>query len=263
MQPEINFGDVPNDAWFAKYVKHAAKNGIISGNVATNTFSPEKQINRAEFLKMMLEVFEVDTSKFNLDKKSIDIPDDAWFAPYINFAVKFNILDQNKNNEVLPEQIVTRGEAMQILFRTIRTGNGLKVQTLLSLTEKHLVVTLELLQKSQIPASGLTITAAEKFVNLAKSMLPENNIVLGADQTTRAIKNLVGAFAAGQNGKLNDILITTGQAWKLADEAAQTNPAQAEMASAIKNLAHSLADQTRVLIKQIEAKQAENPPTEE
>ncbi|KMY51907.1 S-layer homology domain-containing protein [Peribacillus loiseleuriae] len=52
--PVANFTDVDNKKWYADYVKVLYSHGLITGTTAT-TFSPEAQIKRADFAKLLTE----------------------------------------------------------------------------------------------------------------------------------------------------------------------------------------------------------------
>ncbi len=243
------FKDVPADAWFAKYVNYAAEKGIVSGDGATGNFVPGRTVNRAEFLKMLTKAFDIDTSKYVLNVKSNDVPEDAWFAPYVNFAVKFQVMDRTPEGNALPDKGITRGEAAEMIFRILKKGQGVDPQKLLELTEAHLVKTLEYIEKDNLLAAGFVVTMAEQFANVVAEQpaVAKNPVVLGAVQTAQALKHLVGAYSAGKNGKADDVILASKSAWKAADEAFKLNPKNEVMTDKIKTLATGLADQARAV----------------
>lgn len=257
--PDHFYTDVPEDAWFTPFIVTALNELIlkIDPEDTNPEFNPGNEVNRAAFIKMMLSTFGVDPGRFNLEGVEItDVPEDAWFAPYMKFAAKFDILDLTETGEALPSQTITRGETVQYLYRTLKQGGGLNPQTLLVLTESHLVQTIEKIDAKQFSGAGLAVDIAEKFVDLALKILPENTIVQSAHKTVLAVKHLVGAFAAGEMGRLNEVLENTGNAWNLASEAGELNPGQATMAEAIKHLAHELATRTREVQEKVEVEKA-------
>ncbi len=239
------FPDVPLDAWFAGYVNQAQKLGIAKGDEDTGEFFPDREVNRAEFLKIMLTTFGIDPTKFKLEDLPNDVPDETWFTPYIQFAIKFKLMDLDGKGNAYPSHAVTRGEAADILYRTIKTGKALKPQILLKLSEDHLVKTIELLEANLLPGAGIAVNMAQRYIDESIKIVPDNEIIQSADKTVRAVKNLVGAYTAGEHGRIEDVLKATGKAWNLANEAGQLNPSQSVMTEAIKNLAHELAKKTR------------------
>lgn len=253
--PENFYTDVPEDAWFTPFVVAALNEQILKIDPEdTNAeFHPGNEVNRAAFIKMMLATFGVVPDRYKLEEVEIsDVPDDAWFAPYIKFTVKFEVLELTENGEAFPSQTITRGETVKYLYETLKQGGGLSPQTLLMLTESHLVQTIEKIESKQFPGAGLAVDIAEKFISLTLKILPENNIVNGAHKTVLAVKNLVGAYAAGEVGHLEDVLKNSGNAWNLANEAGELNPSQSTMTEAIKHLAHGLAARTREIKEQVE-----------
>ena len=257
--PTHFYTDVPEDAWFTQYIVAALNEDIlrIDPEDTNPEFHPADEVNRAAFIKMMLSTFGVDPSRFDLSEVEIaDVPEEAWFSPFMKFTVKFNILALSKTNEALPSQSVTRGETVDYLYKTLKQGGGLSPQTLLMLTESHLVQTIEKIDAKQFSGAGLAVDIAEKFVLLAVKILPDNAIIQSAHKTVLAVKNLVGAYAAGEVGRLDDVLTNTGNAWSLASEAGELNPGQATMAEAIKHLAHELATRTREVQAKVEEEKA-------
>ncbi len=236
------FNDVPDDAWFAPFVDQGLSLNIITPK---DKFEPAREVNRAEFLKMMCLALQVDPAKYTLDRKSVDVPDDAWFAPYVNFAVKFDILDRETDQKAFPNKSITRREAADILFRTLQKGHALRVQTLLDLTENQLIATLQFLELQKLPEASLSISMGERFIQYSLELLPNNTTVLSAKSTTEAVKNLVGAYVAGTNGQLDDVITASQKAWQLAEEAGKLNEKHTNMTQMIQTLAHDLAAKAR------------------
>ncbi len=249
------FSDVPAGAWFSKYVNYAAEKGFVSGDDATGLFVPDRIVNRAEFLKMLVKSFDIDTSKYVLNVKSKDVPEDAWFAPFINFAIKFEVMNRDSEDMAFPDKALTRGEAAQIIFNMLKKGQGLDAQKVLNLTESHLLKSLEFIEEGNIPAAGLVVVTAEKFANTAIEIqnVSKNEIVLGAQKTAESLKHLVGAFSAGQNGRLDEIIVAAKAAYKAAEESLVLNPKNEEMLNKVKTLASGLATKARERKEELEA----------
>ena len=125
----LPFSDIEPDAWYNNYVELAYEWGIIKG-YDDNTFHPERSVNLAEALKMMLltKGTEVDltTAVLEIDP-AFDVPASAWFAPYLQYALDHNIIYKNRDGYLNPSHELTRGEISDLLFRTnhpnIYTGN--------------------------------------------------------------------------------------------------------------------------------------------
>lgn len=261
------FLDVPTDQWFAKYVESAATLGIVSGDAKTGMFNPGREVNKAEFLKMLLKAFEIDVSEYTVNHIAInDVPQEAWFAPYFQFAHKFGILKEDADNNVYPGKILTRKESAKLIFAIMDKGHGLSPQKFLNLTEKHLIDVVASIEETKISKAGMSIIAAESFINKTVKMLPDNEIVLSAEKITKSLKNLVGAYSAGENSRPEDVVTSSKLAWKLADESLALNPKQEKIVSEIKQLSGELANKARTEIEArriyIEEHGEEVPPTD-
>ena len=146
------FTDVPSDIWFARYVNYSAEQGIVKGDDTTGLFSPGRNVNKAEFLKMMMLAFDIDPTQYPVisSVQITDVPSGIWFEPYFQFAVKFKILTPDGANQVNPGKELSRGEASELLFSMIRQGKGLKPQILLNLSELHLLKGIEYLERDEV-----------------------------------------------------------------------------------------------------------------
>ncbi|MFA6550327.1 MAG: S-layer homology domain-containing protein, partial [Candidatus Gracilibacteria bacterium] len=100
----ITFKDVPENAWYAPYVKKATSEGIIAG-YKDGTFRPAQSINQAEALKMIGIA----------QKWKIISTSGEWYLPYSNFAQQHYLIDENVFNPSTP---ITRGLTAEIIYRT-------------------------------------------------------------------------------------------------------------------------------------------------
>ena len=55
---DVEFTDVPEDAWYAEYVYLCASWGIIDGKTET-TYAPEDELTRGEFIKLLCMIGEL------------------------------------------------------------------------------------------------------------------------------------------------------------------------------------------------------------
>ncbi len=241
-----DFSDVPAGIWFEKYVKHSAANGIVSGDADGDTFSPNRNVNKAEFLKMLMLAFEIDPTQYDLSDITIkDTPDEIWFAPYMKFGVKFHIFSLDSNGNGNPGKELTRGEVAQLIFSMLRQGRGLEPQTLLNLAEIHLIKALEFIDKEDIPTASLLVSISEKYATYSLEILPENAIVQSADKIVSSLKSLVGAYASMNSKQYDDAVTNAKQSWQSADESFVLNAANKNLSDKIKSIAASMADKAR------------------
>lgn len=137
--PSLSFPDVPNDAWYTKYVKEAFATGVASG-YPDGYFKPENEINVAEALKIIDEAFfDVDQlygngSNFTycptgfLDFNHLlssdylaKIDQTAWYWKYVHVAGELCIFDFPLNAYGMGgfwmNGSIDRGDMAELLYR--------------------------------------------------------------------------------------------------------------------------------------------------
>ena len=112
---EVTFSDVPSDAWYAEYVSYLAGKGIVNGKTE-NTFAPDAQITRAEFVKIIAGVAGADVSGSAASGFS-DVASDAWYAPYVAWGVKNGIINGTSATTFNPNGNITREDMATIIKR--------------------------------------------------------------------------------------------------------------------------------------------------
>ncbi|MCF7812356.1 S-layer homology domain-containing protein [Candidatus Gracilibacteria bacterium] len=113
------FGDVPRSAWYADYVGTAVKNNIVKG-YADGEFKPGNQISRAEFLKVAILTAGFAPAEELSYEPYPDVPRDAWFAPYFDFAKTNDLIELQRGGYAVPSQPIGRGEAADIIYKLSR-----------------------------------------------------------------------------------------------------------------------------------------------
>lgn len=115
-EPQPAFTDLPTTHKNKTAIEYLKEKNIIGG-YKDGTFQPEKAINRAELLKVLIEsrvsgfkASEHDISCF------IDTPQGAWFTPYICYSQKQGWTNGYKDNTFRPAQTVSKAEALKIIL---------------------------------------------------------------------------------------------------------------------------------------------------
>lgn len=109
------FKDVGNTAWYKNYVYTGYKKNIVEGN-PDGTFRPDNGVNKAEFFKILFNGLSVDVDPVVNGAPYNDVPESAWFAPYISYAKELKILDPNLKT-IKPSKGMTRGEVADAMYR--------------------------------------------------------------------------------------------------------------------------------------------------
>ena len=108
------FPDVEKDAWYEKYAINATKYGLMQG-YPDGTFGPSFTVNRAEFLKMISNAFELEQGVTHTYK---DVPPEEWFARYAGIAQQYNLFlyDQDR---LFPGGLMTRDEVVWAIYQIL------------------------------------------------------------------------------------------------------------------------------------------------
>ena len=120
----ISYGDVPSSSWFSRAVSSLSYAGIVSGDPGANSFRPEADINRAEFLKMVIAARSAGNDNQSLlfptlaNESFSDVSIGDWFRDYVVVAVHHGIIDNGSaaNNYLFrPADSLTRAEAAKMV----------------------------------------------------------------------------------------------------------------------------------------------------
>ena len=121
------FSDIPKDFWAIDAIHGLSELGIIEGykKKENQIFRAEKTINLAEAVKMIIGIEMLRDSKLSLpaDSKSSfkDMTGTEWFAPYIELAKTKTLLSYTTKMLIHPDDEMTRGMFMDLIYRTIIT----------------------------------------------------------------------------------------------------------------------------------------------
>ena len=111
------FSDVTADLWYNKAVSSLAGGGYING-YEDGTFLGDEAITRAEFVAILARFIGVDDSTAAFT----DLAADYWAYEYISTAVNTGWIEGYVNGSFMPEQHITRAEAMTIINRVLDRG---------------------------------------------------------------------------------------------------------------------------------------------
>lgn len=109
---QSNFKDTANH-WANESIKYLADRGIING-MNDNQFAPNNNITRAEFITLLAKMDNIDINKYKAEIFT-DVPANAWFNPYIDWAAKNGITSGTTANTFAPNNNITR-EQMAVMI---------------------------------------------------------------------------------------------------------------------------------------------------
>ena len=117
------FEDVPLDHWASKYINLAIGYGIAKG-YPDNTFKPTVDVNRAEGLAMIARFANL--TELPYANQFPDIAPRFWGAQLISAAYQQGMLTFLAGKPFEPQRLLTRAEAVEMLYRTKPVANKLK-----------------------------------------------------------------------------------------------------------------------------------------
>ena len=108
------FTDVKETDWFYDAVQYARVNGFFSGTSAT-TFEPNGTMTRGMFVTVLGRMAGVDADRYQGENSFSDVPADAYYAPYVAWAVKHGVTAGTGGGKFSPNALINR-EQMAVFF---------------------------------------------------------------------------------------------------------------------------------------------------
>ncbi|MBD3360836.1 hypothetical protein GF366_03475 [Candidatus Peregrinibacteria bacterium] len=217
------FPDVPSNAWFARFVMKGKDLGIVSGNAEDNTFAPTRNVNKAEFIKMLLEANKIKQEALEATSKMApDVPDDAWFAPYVNYAAMVGVISPDENGNLNPGKILTRAEVANMIYLLTLIKGKYNTQLLLDIAEQEMIQIDQFIAANKISEAKTASDLAVDLTWQAYQNNPDDKVVVGAAKLAKAYNWLVESFifaVQGDNAQAeewaNKAIDKAGEAWEV------------------------------------------------
>lgn len=112
------FSDVPSSHPYAPAISYVRDQGIVSG-YSDGSFKPNNTINRAEFLKILLEAVLDDETingcTLSSAKLFSDVPRREWFAKYVCTGKEAEVIGGYSDGTFRPANEITFAEAAKII----------------------------------------------------------------------------------------------------------------------------------------------------
>lgn len=218
------FSDVPLDVWYAGFVMEGSLRGIVNGN-PDGTFAGTRTVNKAEFLKMTEQAFQVDLSEFQTSSGNIasDVAAGEWYTPYMAYAKAAGLTYATLDNELEPAKALTRGECAQILHKMMYIKQGGQVQELLSMAEASLIDALMKVYRSDVDGALAQAQTARAKSEEALEMNPDSTTVQATNLLSQAFQKLFYAYKDGRDENYASVVANVNEAKNLANQAVETN----------------------------------------
>lgn len=108
-----HFSDVLDNAPNATAINYLTDVGVVQG-YPDQTFRPTQQVNRVEFLKLVLESSDVDTDT-QKPTPFPDVDESAWYGQYVRKAYAEGWIEGYPDGTFKPEQTINKVEALKII----------------------------------------------------------------------------------------------------------------------------------------------------
>ncbi len=112
------FTDLASVAWAKEAINTLAADGIVNG-IGDGTFAPQRNVTRAEFVKMIVEAFDFEGKG---DAAFSDVSDSDWFAEYVLIAANNGIVN-GYDGKFSPTDNISCQDAALILRRVVDMKN--------------------------------------------------------------------------------------------------------------------------------------------
>ncbi|HHW47492.1 MAG TPA: hypothetical protein GXX14_02610 [Clostridiaceae bacterium] len=103
------FNDVSPNDWFYDAIMYAVKNNIFSGT-GNNNFSPYSPMTRAMYVTVLGRIAGIGSDYPVQEGLFSDVKPNAYYAPYVMWAVEKGIARGTGNNRFSPDSLLTRGQ---------------------------------------------------------------------------------------------------------------------------------------------------------
>jgi S-layer homology domain len=247
-----SYTDVAADQWYMPYVEAARQNlGIIDGPPKATAFKPTDPVRKAQLFKMFMIANDIDANgmyselKLPLASDASDV--NAWYYPYMRYAVASSMTMVTQSGTLDPDKELTRGDIALLLYRYYMYRDGRRTQALLSEAEGEIVNILQLLESQDLLNAEFAASRSLIAARGALASKPDENIVKGAVKTAEGFQLLVQGYKAGASKDYATAIKLSGDAWHLAEKAKGFSPGLSTVASQMQTIAKNMADEARKL----------------
>ncbi|RKP57948.1 hypothetical protein D7Z26_00065 [Cohnella endophytica] len=119
--PQSLFADVKPSDWFYDAVMYVKQNEIFSGT-SKDRFSPRATMTRAMFVTVLGRIAEVDASQYKTSAFT-DVKPDAWYAPYVQWAVEQGITSGTSGSKFSPNVAISREQMATLTLKYFESDN--------------------------------------------------------------------------------------------------------------------------------------------
>lgn len=116
LENTTSFTDIDSVEWAKNAIINLANKNIINGKSA-ETFCPQDNVTRAEFVKIIVRAFGIDEVSGDINFN--DVAKDDWYYSFVSAAFYNKLVSGMTDNEFMPNNNITREDAFVIIFRAL------------------------------------------------------------------------------------------------------------------------------------------------
>lgn len=113
---DIPFTDVNRTGWSYAPIRYTYVNGIFSG-ITDTAFWPNTYMNRGMFVTVLGRLAGVDPKQYSGATEFSDVPEKAYFAPYVKWAVQYGVTSGMGNGLFDPYRSIDRQQMASLVAR--------------------------------------------------------------------------------------------------------------------------------------------------
>ncbi len=166
------FNDLPSGHWAESCVQKLVDEKVVSGD-PEGTFRPNDEVNRAEFVKMIILALYPELKDYSGKNCYNDVGETDWFAGFVCAADSKNIVSGYEGGFFSPARNITRAEATSVLVKSY----GLEVN-----------------QEATLVFNDVTVDWQKHYVNTAYN----HDLVSGYEDNTFRPNNSLSRAEAAQ-----------------------------------------------------------------
>lgn len=247
------FADVAQTDWYQPYVAAAYLRGVIDGPPEKEKFHGSDRVRFAEFLKILQLSYGVDPVSDFGDVRLPLAPDvsdpDAWYYPYLRYALAASMATALADGTLKPWQELTRADAATLVFSLIAYREGIRIPVLLQIAQNEV--------QNVLTHLSLGDTSGARYASARSIVAARGAVAQSADAKVKGVMKLVESFAAivetaaaGKEGLLKEAEAAAKTAWELAGNARAFSEDLDLASSLAQEIATNLAQEARAMMQQ-------------
>ncbi len=125
-EPSRNtFLDLAGYEWAKEAIETLFGKGYLSG-VSSTSFEPGRNITRAEFIKLVSQIFEMEQNpQPSTAKVFTDVKESDWYYPYVCTAAEAGMISGDESGRFRPDDFITRQDMSKIIYRLMEAQGGI------------------------------------------------------------------------------------------------------------------------------------------